>query len=81
MNSRFSEIFQLTTPIALAPMALASGGALASACARAGALGLLGGGYGELAWLQTHHALALQLLKDDAHALKRLGCGDRKSVV
>ena len=75
MNSRFSEVFQLTTPIALAPMALASGGALACACARAGALGLLGGGYGELAWLQTQHALALQLLQDDAPALKRLGCG------
>jgi nitronate monooxygenase len=56
-------------------MALASGGALACACARAGALGLLGGGYGELAWLQTQHALALQLLQDDAPALKRLGCG------
>jgi nitronate monooxygenase len=75
MNSRFSEIFQLHTPIALAPMALASGGALAAACARAGALGLLGGGYGELAWLQTQHALALQLLQDDTAALKRLGCG------
>ena len=56
-------------------MALASGGALAAACARAGALGLLGGGYGELAWLQTQHALALQLLQDDTAALKRLGCG------
>jgi nitronate monooxygenase len=56
-------------------MALASGGALAAACARAGALGLLGGGYGELAWLQTQHAQALQLLSDDAPALKRLGCG------
>jgi nitronate monooxygenase len=75
MNSRFSEIFQLNTPIALAPMALASGGALAAACARAGALGLLGGGYGELPWLQTQHALALQLLQDDTAALKRLGCG------
>jgi nitronate monooxygenase len=75
MNSRFSEIFQLNTPIALAPMALASGGALAAACARAGALGLLGGGYGELAWLQTQHALDLQLLQDDTAALKRLGCG------
>ena len=56
-------------------MALASGGALAAACARAGALGLLGGGYGELPWLQTQHALALQLLQDDTAALKRLGCG------
>jgi len=56
-------------------MAQVSGGALAAACARAGALGLLGGGYGELSWLQTQHALALQILQDDAQALKRIGCG------
>ena len=75
MFSRFSHSFHLSTPIALAPMALASGGALAAACANAGALGLLGGGYGELPWLQTQHALALQLLSDDVPALKCLGCG------
>ena len=75
MTSRFSHQFQLTTPIALAPMAQVSGGALSAACARAGALGLLGGGYGELPWLQTQHTLALQLLSDDAPALKRIGCG------
>ena len=56
-------------------MAQAAGGALASACAHAGALGLLGGGYGELSWLQTQHALALHLLSSEATALKRLGCG------
>ena len=56
-------------------MAQVSGGALAAACARAGALGLLGGGYGELPWLQTQHALALRLLTDDTPALKRVGCG------
>lgn len=42
-------------------MALASGGALAAACAQAGALGLVGGGYGELAWTQREYALAMQL--------------------
>ena len=75
MPNRFTSSFHLTSPIALAPMAQVSGGALAAACARAGALGLLGGGYGELPWLQTQHALALQLLQDDAPALKRIGCG------
>jgi nitronate monooxygenase len=40
-------------------MALATGGALAAACARAGALGLLGGGYGDLAWTQREYTLAL----------------------
>ena len=75
MHTRFSKHFGLNTPIALAPMALASGGALAAACARAGALGLLGGGYGELSWLQTQHALAMSLLRGDSSALQRLGCG------
>jgi len=55
----FCARFGLTTPIALAPMALATGGALAAACARAGALGLLGGGYGDLAWTQREYTLAL----------------------
>ena len=72
MNTRFTQQFGLTTPIALAPMALAAGGALAAACAQAGALGLLGGGYGELQWLQREHALALSLWPTEA---PRLGCG------
>ena len=72
MKTRFTSAFGLTTPIALAPMALASGGALAAACANAGALGLLGGGYGDLPWVQREHALALALLPTHA---SRLGCG------
>ena len=75
MHTRLTSAFHLTTPIALAPMALASGGALAGACAKAGALGLLGGGYGELPWLAHEHSQALHALDDDAPALKRLGCG------
>jgi len=75
MKTRFTSGFALTSPIALAPMALASGGALAAACARAGALGLLGGGYGELPWLEHAHGQALRVLHGDASALKRLGCG------
>lgn len=58
-TNRFCARFGLTTPIALAPMALATGGALAAACAQAGALGLVGGGYGDLAWTQREYALAL----------------------
>ena len=61
MSKRFKTLFDLTVPIGLAPMALASGGALAAACARAGALGLVGGGYGELAWTQREYALACAL--------------------
>ena len=75
LNTRFAQRFQLTTPIALAPMALATGGALAAACAQAGALGLVGGGYGDLAWTQREYALAHDLLKDDTASHARLGCG------
>jgi nitronate monooxygenase len=75
LNTRFAQRFQLTTPIALAPMALATGGALAAACAQAGALGLVGGGYGDLAWTQREYALAAERLKNDAASNARLGCG------
>lgn len=68
--SRLCQRFSLDTPIVLAPMALAAGGALASACARAGALGLVGGGYGDLAWTQREYALALA-----QGPRERIGCG------
>ena len=75
LHTRFTQAFGLTTPIALAPMALSSGGALSAACAQAGALGLLGGGYGELDWTLREHRLALQTLSGQPEALARLGCG------
>lgn len=84
LSTRFTEVFQLTTPIALAPMALASGGALAAACADAGALGLVAGGYGDLAWTRREYELGESLLvdaaarkrlEDDAPARARLGVG------
>jgi nitronate monooxygenase len=56
-------------------MALASGGALAAACAQAGALGLVGGGYGDLAWTQREYTLATDLLISDSASHARLGCG------
>lgn len=75
LNSRFTQHFQLTTPLALAPMALATGGALAAACAQAGALGLVGGGYGDLSWTQREYSLAQTLLASDDTSHARLGCG------
>jgi len=74
-NNRFMERFGLTTPIALAPMALASGGELAAACAKAGALGLIGGGYGDLAWVEEQYSIVGQALSNDPQAAARLGCG------
>lgn len=73
--TRFADHFDLKIPLALAPMALASGGALASACARAGTLGLVGGGYGDLEWTSREYDMAADALKDDPAAMKRLGCG------
>ncbi len=74
LDSRFSRRFGLSTPIALAPMALAAGGALASECAKAGSLALVGGGYGELPWTQREYTLALDSMAT-TEARQRLGCG------
>ncbi len=71
LQSRFTRRFGLATPIALAPMAFASGGALAAACAQAGALGLVGGGYGDLDWTRREYNLALDRGGDTG----RIGCG------
>ena len=46
LHTRFTQAFDLTTPIALAPLALSSGGALSAACAHAGAHWVNGGGGG-----------------------------------
>ena len=43
---------------------------MAAACARAGALGLVGGGYGDLAWTQREYRLALQAVDS-----QRIGIG------
>ncbi len=45
------DLFGIEHPVLLAPMAGVSGGALAAAVSRAGGLGLIGGGYGDAAWL------------------------------
>ena len=74
-NSRFAKAFGLTTPIALAPMAGASGADLTAACCKAGALGLLGGGYGDRDWTMREYGIAAQTLSTDRAAAARLGCG------
>lgn len=56
--TRLTRTLQLRCPIVSAPMAFAAGGALAAAVSRAGGLGLIGGGYGDLQWLQQQFALA-----------------------
>ncbi|MFN4057141.1 MAG: NAD(P)H-dependent flavin oxidoreductase [Roseinatronobacter sp.] len=58
LQTRFTRAFNLAHPIALAPMADVAGGALAGAVARAGGLGLLGGGYGDRDWIAREWAEA-----------------------
>ncbi len=48
-----TEMFGLLHPIVLAPMGGVSGGHLAATVSNAGGLGLVGGGYGDPAWLRT----------------------------
>ena len=70
LASRFSRKYDLRTPIVLAPMAQAAGGKLAAACAQAGALGLVGGGYGDIDWTQREYTRA-----QAAQHTRRVGCG------
>jgi nitronate monooxygenase len=56
--TRLTRTLQLRHPIVSAPMAFAGGGALAAAVTRAGGLGLIGGGYGDPAWLEQQFAAA-----------------------
>jgi nitronate monooxygenase len=51
LSTAFTEFFSLQHPIALAPMGGSAGGALAAAVSNGGGLGLLGGGNGDLDWL------------------------------
>ncbi len=66
MKTRLTEFFGIEHPIVSAPMALTSGGKLAAAVTTAGGLGLIGGGYGDSAWLEREFGMA-----DGA----RVGCG------
>lgn len=52
LSTRLNRYLGLTAPIISAPMAGVAGGALAAAVSRAGGLGLIGGGYGDRAWIE-----------------------------
>jgi NAD(P)H-dependent flavin oxidoreductase YrpB (nitropropane dioxygenase family) len=56
ITTRLTKRFSIKHPIVLAPMTPASGGALASAVAAAGGLGLLGGGYVDRVWFEAESA-------------------------
>jgi nitronate monooxygenase len=54
----FTKALNISHPIVSAPMAFAGGGKLAAAVSRAGGLGLIGGGYGDPAWIEEQFDLA-----------------------
>ena len=58
LNTKLTQTLNLRHPIMSAPMAFAAGGALAAAVSRAGGLGLIGGGYGDPAWLEEQFQAA-----------------------
>ena len=73
LSTRLTRDFSLQTPIVLAPMALASGAALAVSCAKAGALGLIGGGYGDPTWIAEQYTEAFA--PQNQSLFHRLGIG------
>lgn len=66
LKTRLTERFAIKHPILLAPMGVMAGGRLAAAVSQAGGLGLIGGGYGDEAWLDREFAAA---------GSARVGCG------
>lgn len=66
LSTRLTDRLGLTHPIISAPMAFAAGGRLAGAVSAAGGLGLIGGGYGDPAWIEAE-------LK--AAGNQKIGCG------
>jgi nitronate monooxygenase len=66
IRNRLTKALGIEHPILLAPMDLVSGGRLAAAVSHAGALGLLGGGYGDGDWIAREWTRA---------GNARIGCG------
>jgi nitronate monooxygenase len=66
LQTRLTEKLSIRHPVLLAPMGSIAGGRLAAAVSEAGGLGLIGGGYGEQAWLEREFAAA---------GNQRVGCG------
>src|SRR5688500_5949541 len=58
IRTALTDIFSLEYPIVSAPMGSVAGGRLAAAVSNAGALGLVGGGYGDSEWLRTELSTA-----------------------
>ncbi len=66
LRTRLTDLLDIEHPVLSAPMAFAAGGLLAASVTSAGGLGLIGGGYGDAAWLAREFAAA---------GNARVGCG------
>jgi nitronate monooxygenase len=66
LQTRLTARLGIEHPIISAPMAFAAGGKLAAAVSQSGGLGLIGGGYGDSAWLTREF---------EAAGNARIGCG------
>jgi nitronate monooxygenase len=66
LRTRLTEALGITVPILSAPMGFVAGGKLAAAVTAAGGLGIIGGGYGDAAWLDREFGAA---------GNARVGCG------
>jgi nitronate monooxygenase len=53
IQTKLTEKFSLAHPIISAPMAFAATGSFAAAVSKTGGLGLIGGGYADLPWIET----------------------------
>ena len=58
LTTRFTDLFGVQHPIALAPMGGSAGGGLAAAVSNGGGLGLIGVGRGDAEWMDREAALA-----------------------
>ena len=65
-HNRVTALLDIEHPVLLAPMDVVADGTLAAAVSSAGGLGLIGGGYGDGAWLEREFAAA---------GNTRVGCG------
>ena len=56
IETSLTKLLEIEHPILLAPMDIVAGSRLVTAVSRAGGFGILGGGYGERAWLERETA-------------------------
>jgi nitronate monooxygenase len=62
-STPLTSLLGIKHPILLAPMDVVAGARLAAAVSNAGGFGILGGGYGEKAWLQQETGKLMQLAR------------------